>query len=249
MKPAPPAPFWLLKRGNESDLTLQLKAAAWQWLYDRAGCRAIAFEVRLEGPAGRVSDVVGLGPRNAVYIVEVKASKSDASRDDNTPADARRLASRTHPAEDAVALTGGILEAAAALARDSLGSNWETDAAYRQAQAEHAAAAGKRAALTRRLSTFSTKFHDPAYLRAADFHYIMAPSGLVKQSSLPPYWGLLDEVPDEVVAAPPKLVRKVTAHVLRAIARANTRDMMVARDRMIGPGLGAPDIDVRPGPS
>lgn len=249
MKTDSPRPFLLLKRGNESDLTLQLKGAAWQWLYEHAGCRAIAFEVRLEGPAGRISDVVGMGPKNTVYIVEVKSSKSDASRDDNTPADASRLASRAAPSDDAVALTGGILETAAGLARGRFGESWQNDPAYRHAEADHAATTGKRVALSRRLSTFSTKFHDPAYLRAADFHYIMAPAGLVKVSALPPFWGLLDGRPAEVIPAPVKLVRRVTPHVLRAIARANTRDMMAARDRALTSRLAAADIDARPEPS
>ena len=73
-----------IKRRNESDVTYALKWAAWRWLRDQAGCNAIAFEVRLEGPRGRIADVVGLGPQNRVYVVEVKASRSDAARDDNT---------------------------------------------------------------------------------------------------------------------------------------------------------------------
>jgi hypothetical protein len=48
-------------------------------------------------------------------------------------------------------------------------------------------------------------------------------------------WGLLDETPKVLVEAPLKQVREVTAHVLRAVARANTRDMMVAQG-LLGQG-------------
>ncbi len=65
----------------------------------------------------------------------------------------------------------------------------------------------------------------------ADCHYIMAPSGLIRPSEVPPFWGLLDERPAVVAPAPVKQVRRVTAHVLRAIAKANTRDLMIACGR------------------
>ena len=232
---APHATQPLLKRGNESEVTYRLKWAAWQWLYEHARCRAIAFEVRLEGPGGRITDLVGLGPENRVYIVEVKSSRSDAARDDNTPRDASRLGAQSAGLGDAVTFTAGILEASATLARARRGNSWQDDRAYREASAGHARAVGKRNSHSRRLATFSTKFHDPAYLRAADCHYILAPAGLIKPSELPPYWGLLDERPGLVVEAPAKQVRKVPAHVLRAIARANTRDLMLARQRAESP--------------
>ena len=81
-----------VKRKNESDITYALKWAAWRWLRDEADCKAIAFEVRLEGPSGRIADVVGVGPENLVYVVEVKSSRSDAARDDNTKRKAAKLA-------------------------------------------------------------------------------------------------------------------------------------------------------------
>lgn len=237
LTPRVPVPSLLLKRGNESELTYRLKWAAWQWLYEQAGCRAIAFEVRLEGPGGRITDLVGLGPENRVYIVEVKSSRSDASRDDNTLRDASRLGGQGAGIDDAVSLTAGILEASAALARSRLGNSWQDDRAYRQAAAGHARLLRKRDSHSRRLASFSTKFHDPAYLRAADCHYIMAPAGLIKPPELPPFWGLLDGRPGLVAEAPPKQVQKVTAHVLRAIARANTRDLNIAFQRT---GLAPP---------
>ena len=226
-----PGRVLLLKRGNETELTYRLKWAAWQWLHESAGCRAIAFEVKLEGPGGRISDVVGLGPENRVYIVEVKASRSDASRDDNTRRDAEKLGKRTPSIDEAVDLTASVLEAAAKLAKERFGETWRNDPAYAQAEADHHSTLNKRDSHSRRIATFSTKFHDPAYLRAADCHYIMAPAGLVTPSGLPPYWGLLDERPGLIVEAPVKQVRKATAHILRAIARANTRDLALARSR------------------
>ncbi|MBM3957861.1 MAG: hypothetical protein FJ313_07405 [Gemmatimonadetes bacterium] len=215
-----------LDRRNESGLTHRLKWAAWNWLYHEAGCRAIAFEVRLEGPAGRIADLVAVGPANRVYLVEVKSSRPDAARDRNTPRDAERLRDRTTPLAGAVTLTAGILEAAASHARFADPLRWKHDAAYRLALAEHRRAVRRQAAHDRRLKTFSTKFHDPAYLRLGHCHYIIAPAGVLRPAELPPFWGLLDETPALLVEAPVKQIPDATTHVLRAIARANTRDLM-----------------------
>ena len=68
-------PSDVLKSSSETRLTYQLKWAAWKWLYMEAGCRSIGMEVKLEGPFGRVVDLVGVGKGNVVYIVEVKSSR------------------------------------------------------------------------------------------------------------------------------------------------------------------------------
>ena len=86
-----PGPF---KRGNETGLTYELKMAAWEWLYREAGCRVIGLEVKLEGPGGRIVDLAAVGPQNTLYIVEVKSSRSDFSRDDNTAGDLTALQGR-----------------------------------------------------------------------------------------------------------------------------------------------------------
>ena len=212
-----------VKRRNESATTYALKWAAWGWLRDQAGCKAIAFEVRLEGPRGRIADVVGVGPQNRVYVVEVKSSRSDASRDNNTKRRAARLARQRTVNDDAVALTAGILESAARYAH-----NVEESAEVRLVRREHDDALKRREAHSKRVSSLSVKFHDDAFLRTAHCHYIMAPRGLLRPSELPPYWGLLDDSPAVVVEAPVKQIRESTQHVLRAIARANTRDLMTA---------------------
>lgn len=212
-----------VKRKNESDITYALKWAAWRWLRDEAGCRAIAFEVRLEGPSGRIADVVGVGPENRVYVVEVKSFRSDAARDDNTKRKAAKLARQRAVIDESVALSGGILEAAA---RYSPGTR-ESDE-LRLVRREHDDTVKRRERHAKRVSTLSVKFHDDAFLRVAHCHYIMAPRGLLRPSELPPYWGLLDESPAVVVEAPVKQIRDSTQHVLRAIARANTRDLMTA---------------------
>jgi hypothetical protein len=219
----------VFKRANESLLTHNLKWAAWRWLYREAECRAIGFEVRLEGPLGRVADVVGIGPLNRVYLIEVKSSRGDLSRDDHTPRDEARLQAKEPVTEEAVRLTAGVLEAAATYARAGGNGDWQADPGYRQALRDHARVVRRAEALRERIATYSTKFHDPAYLRTAHYHYIMAPSGLLARSELPRLWGLLDETPKVLVEAPLKQVREVTAHVLRAVAKANTRDMMVAQ--------------------
>lgn len=219
----------LFKRASESLLTYRLKWSAWEWLYREARCRAIAFEVRLEGPFGRIADLVGVGPENRVYLVEVKSSRGDVSRDDNTRRDRARVEARVPVTEEAVRLTAGVLEAAASYAKGSGEDGWQSDPGYRQALRDHARVVRRAETLRDRLATYSTKFHDPAYLRVAHCHYIMAPGGLLSRSELPPMWGLLDETPRVLVEAPVKQVREATVHVLRAVARANTRDMMAAR--------------------
>lgn len=207
-----------IKRRNETDLTYELKWAAWRWLYEQAGCRIIGFEVRLEGPSGRIADVVGVDRSNRVYLVEVKASRSDLLKDHHTARDRRRLE------ED----SRGLAEAAAFASELAGLSSGSIDAAASLANTVRESAAARYEAAERRLSVFSTKFHDHAYLRAADFHYLMAPHGLVWPGELPPFWGLLNERGETVAESPPKQVRRVTAHVLRAIGKANARDLMKA---------------------
>ncbi|MCH8297803.1 MAG: hypothetical protein IH873_07030 [Chloroflexi bacterium] len=76
---------------------------------------------------------------------------------------------------------------------------------------------------------FDTKFHDPKFMGIADFHYLIAPKGVVARNSLPPQWGLLDETPAVSLPAPRKDVRKnagIVSNFLRAIARSNTTSMM-----------------------
>ena len=82
-----------------------------------------------------------------------------------------------------------------------------------------------------RLTTVSTKFHDSRFLGIADYHYIMAPQGVVLAEMTPTDWGLLEPGPREVVPAPVKAIRKntgIVSNVLRAIARANSTAMMRA---------------------
>ena len=52
------------------------------------------LEVRLQGPWGSVIDVVGVGPANTIYVMEVKVSRSDFARDNHTDADLARLRKR-----------------------------------------------------------------------------------------------------------------------------------------------------------
>lgn len=219
-----------LKMRNESDLTYDLKWTAWKWLYSIAGCRAIGFEVRLEGPFGRVIDVVGVGPGNLVYIVEVKSSRNDLKRDDRTKIDRDRVKAERTALKDAADLTSKILEnarrVAVANSEESNSSGWRDEPAYRYAIRDHEEAVKKKEVKDRRLATFSIKFHDPAFLACADYHYLMAPDGLISASELPPFWGLLNEHGDKIVDAVPKQVPRNTAHVLRAIAKSNTRDLM-----------------------
>ena len=199
------------KLGSESELTYRLKWEAWEWLYCVARCRCIGLEVRLQGPLGPVVDVVGVGPGNAIYVVEVKASRSDFARDNHTESDIARLRKRY-----------GSLARRIELA-DAPG--------YRTPAGDLERLLQEQERLRERLTTVSTKFHDPRFLSIADYHHIMAPRGVVLVEMLPDGWGLLEPEPGEVVAAPPKIVRKnngIMTNVLRAVARANATAMMRA---------------------
>ncbi len=227
-----PSPSRILKSAGETDLTYQLKWAAWRWLYSIAECRAIGMEVRLEGPFGRVVDLVGIGKSNFVYIVEVKSSRGDLKRDDKSESDRKRAAAQLTMLQDAASLTATVLNDARQHAVETTrsGTDWRENPAYLSARRDHEDIERRLAAKERTLVHFSTKFHDPSFLACADFHYVMAPRGLISRSELPPFWGLLNESSEIVVSAVQKQIRKNTTHVLRAIAKANTRDLMKACD-------------------
>lgn len=199
------------KLGSESDLAYRLKWEAWEWLYSEARCRCIGLEVRLQGPWGAVIDVVGVGPGNVIYVVEVKASRADFARDNHTEADIDRLRRRQ-----------AALRRRIELARAPGYRSWNGDSNRLKQEAER---------LQERLETVSTKFHNPRFLGIADYHYIMTPGQVVLPEMIPPGWGLLEPGPIEIVAAPAKAIRKntgIVSNVLRAIARANTTSMMRA---------------------
>ena len=225
-------PSNILKSAGETDLTYQLKWAAWRWLYSVAECRTIGMEVRLEGPFGRVVDLVGVGKNNIVYIVEVKSSRSDLKRDDKSEIDRKRAAAQLTTLQDAANLTATVLNNARqhAVASAEGGADWREDPVYTSVRRDHEDIEERITAKKRTLARFSTKFHDPSFLACADFHYIMAPKDLISRSELPPFWGLLNESSETVVSAVQKQIRKNTTHVLRAIAKANTRDLMKACD-------------------
>ena len=166
------------RRGSEPERTYRLKWAAWEWRYNAAGCRCIGFEVRRHGPWGRIVDVAAVGPGNRVYVVEVKSSRADFARDNRTDTDVARRI--------ALAETPG----------------------YCSRNDDRERLAREQERLRERLATISTKFHDPRFPAAADYYYIMAPTGAAPTEMLPPQWGLLDAAPSEVVAAPLQPIRK-----------------------------------------
>jgi hypothetical protein len=211
------------KNGNETALTYALKWAAWKWLWEVAGCRLIAFEVRLEGPFGRIADVVGLGPENRVFLIEVKSSRSDLRRDDNNERTHKKLEQEAKSLDEAAVLTKSVLAEARANSDSSRNSR-----ALVVAESDVQVVSKKSESTKKRMETLSTKFHDPAYLRCADYHYIMTPHRMIRTTELPDEWGLLNEHAETVAEAPSKQVKRVTQHVLRAIVRANTRDLMKA---------------------
>ncbi len=262
--PAKSNAFDNFRNRNETELTYALKWAAWKWLWEVAECRVIGFEVRLEGPFGRIADVVGLGPENRVFLVEVKSSRADLRRDDNNERTREKLTARAKSLDRAVELTQRVLTKAVKSAEDPpkengdngvlrravvrlapgvhshLPDDWREQVApeaprgtpgllrraVATAEADAKTINRKSESTKKRIAMLSVKFHDPAYLRCADYHYIMAPHRMVRTTELPDQWGLLNERAETVVHAPRKQVKRVTQHVLRAIARANMRDLM-----------------------
>ena len=217
------------KRDNETDLTYGLKWAAWEWLYNCCGCRSIGFEVKLEGPAGRVIDVVGVGRGNVIYVIEVKGSRADLFRDDHGPNDRAKLASRRPVVEQRRELVEEIFLRSTEFAQQEDSENWESTEIYRQAKTDYERVTHQETTYNQRLERYSIKFRDPKFLALADYHYIIAPRGLIRHYQVPPRWGLLDDTPAVVVPAPRKDIRKntgIVSNVLRAIARANTTSMM-----------------------
>ena len=217
------------KLRNETRLTYELKMAAWKWLYREVGCRVIGLEVKLEGPGGRIVDLAAVGPRNTLYVVEVKSCKSDFSRDDHTIRDLTELQGRGCRVTARTDLAKATLRQAMYYAKEASPDAWRDVPAFKQALVDYRRVAGKEKALHNRIATFSTKFHDPKFMGISDFHYLIAPKGVVNRNILPPQWGLLDETPAVSFPAKRKPVRKnpgIISNFLRAIARSNTTSMI-----------------------
>ena len=207
------------KRNNESELTYALKWAAWEWLYTVAKCDIIGFEVKLEGPGGRIVDVAGVNKEKALYVVEVKSSLADFRRDNNDSRDRERLRREEEALDRMSNLTQGIVESAL------------NDDAATQATLDSEIIGRRMTNLKQRAGRLSTKFHDSRFIRVADYNYLMVPGKAVRRSQLPPLWGLLAPTPTpRVVIEAPRAGGSRPTHmyaaVLRAIARSNTRDMM-----------------------
>ena len=222
----------VFKRGNESKLTYALKWAAWEWLYTFAGCRSIGFEVKLEGPGGRIVDLAAVGPGNTIYIIEVKASRADFARDNHTPNDLESLRELNEPLLRRGRLARRILTQATEYAQETRSDGWELEPSYQLALADYQRLRKEEQTYRDRVATFSMKFHDPRFLAIADYHFIMAPRKLVPARKLPPQWGLLNEIPEVVAPAPRKEVRKnsgILSNILRSISRSNSTSMMRAQ--------------------
>lgn len=207
------------KRNNESDLTYALKWAAWEWLYTVARCRVIGFEVAFEGPGGRIVDVAGVSKDKELYVVEVKSSLADFRRDDNDSRDRDRLRKEEEALDRMANLTQNIIKDA------------QDDDSATQATLDVEMLSLRSTKLKERAGRLSTKFHDPRFIRVADYNYLMVPGKAVRRNQLPPLWGLLAPTPKPhaVIEAPRVGGSRPThmyAAVLRAIARSNTRDMM-----------------------
>ena len=102
-------------------------------------------------------DVAAVGPGNRVYVVEVKPSRADFARDNRTDADVARFRKRAAALSRRIALA------------ETPGYCFLNDDRKRLAR--------ERERLRERLATISTKFHDPRFPVAADYYYIMMPTG------------------------------------------------------------------------
>ena len=240
----------VFKRGNESRLTYSLKWAAWEWLYTVSRCRSIGLEVKLEGPGGRVVDLAAVGPGNSIYVVEVKASRADFSRDNHSLSDLEALKQLNEPLLRRGRLARHTLTQATNYAREAQPDNWKSEPSYQLALSDYERLRHEEQTYRERVSTFSIKFRDPRFLAIADYHYVMAPRGLVPVKQMPPQWGLLDQTPREIIPAVRKDVRKtpgVMSNVLRAIARSGTTSMMRSQGVLFTEDGAVFPRDVNPG--
>ena len=155
-----PGPF---KRGNEKSLTYDLKMAAWEWLYHEAGCRVIGLEVKLEGPGGRIVDLAAVGPQNTFYVVEVKSSRSDFSRDDHTADDFSELQDRESTVTGRTELAKETLRQAMNYAKETMPGAWREVPAFKQALTDYRRVAGKEEAYRNHVTSFSTKNRYPLH--------------------------------------------------------------------------------------
>lgn len=173
-----------IKAGNENRFTCRLKWEVFLFLYKSMNCKSIGFEVKLEGPNGRIADLVGIDSKNQVYIVEVKSSKYDFGRDNNSVRDEERLRRQVEKLADSVRFAKELLKIAQSQPNPG---KWEL------IDMENDLLVKSQLRLSRaqrRLNTFSTK---TSYLGCADFHYLMASRGIIWPGDLPPFWGLIDE--------------------------------------------------------
>jgi hypothetical protein len=147
------------------------------------------MEVRMEGPRGRVVDLAGIGPGNIVYVVEVKASKADFARDNHTAEDTAAMVSSGASIDKKTLLAQRILVQSTEYAQQQAPESWRRIPAFQQALSDYRKQVWKKRAYLSRLATYSTKFHDPRFLRIADYHYIIAPPGVVSPRSYLPSGG------------------------------------------------------------
>jgi hypothetical protein len=107
-----------------------------------------------------VVDVVGVGPGNVIYVVEVKASRTDFARDNHTEADINRLLKSQEALKRRIKLT-----------RAPGYRSWNGDSNRLAQETER---------FQERLATISTKFHNPSLISIADYHYIMTPPRIAR---------------------------------------------------------------------
>ncbi len=159
----------------------------------------------------------------------MKSSRSDFYKDDHTVGDLAELRSRESAFTGRMGLAKETLRQAMYYAKETSPDSWREVPAFKQASADYRRLKGKEDSFRSNVARYSTKFHDPAFMGIADFHYLIAPYGVINRSMLPPQWGLLDETCTVSVPAEPKVVRKntgIVSNFLRAIARSNTTSMM-----------------------
>ena len=157
----------------------------------------VGMETRGKGRCGRMAGRVGRGPEHRVCLVEVESSRADLRRDDNNERTREKLVAKSESIDRAVELTKRVLSATAKRAVDSQDSgdrregSGDRSRAVAIAEADARAFVRKSESTKKRIEVLSLKFHDPAYMRCADYHSILVPYRLIQASEISGHWRLL----------------------------------------------------------
>jgi hypothetical protein len=183
---------------NETEEHWLLKRLALGWAYER-GFNCISFEVRAPRSAYRV-DVAGYRPAKdqespIVALFECKQNRPDLDRDSAQTVTVERelqgLQERRKNLERLLAV-----HFPDARIPSSLFPEWDPFDPERLPHSGYRRLIRRISALQRKLEG-NTKFERVTRYRLANLHFLVAPTGLVRQERVPPGWGLLEAIDGE----------------------------------------------------